>query len=193
MNHDANEVFQCSMRFGLDPQWDEMGFGWLWPFLEMFRFKLSDLHVAGSESWVCGCCFWNSVIMCDSFFIIIFSSKKRGKNPKMATYSACLNWALASFTRGFTRWNQPVFRSASIVLCINAAWTICCDHSVRWARTSWRVFECLPWFFFGGCGTWILCSPIVGMMIPFDFHSFQRGRYTTNQSLLYDGKPWKMS
>ena len=57
MNHDGNEVFQCSMRFGLDMFGSSMGLNGLWPFLEMFRFKLSDLLLAGSESWVCGCCF----------------------------------------------------------------------------------------------------------------------------------------
>ena len=32
------------------------------------------------------------------------------------------------------------------------------------------------WWF----GTWLLFSPIVGMMIQSDFHIFQGGRYTTN-------------
>ena len=47
----------------------------------------------------------------------------------------------------------------------------------------WMILGTMPtmpgWWF----GTWILCSPIVGMMIQSDFHSiiFQRGRYTTNQ------------
>ena len=50
MNHDGNEVFQCSMRFGLDMFGSSMGLNGLWPFLEMFRFKLSDLLLAGSES-----------------------------------------------------------------------------------------------------------------------------------------------
>jgi len=33
------------------------------------------------------------------------------------------------------------------------------------------------WWF----GTWLLFSHILGIIIPFDFHIFQRGRYTTNQ------------
>ena len=35
------------------------------------------------------------------------------------------------------------------------------------------------WWF----GTWLLFSPIVGMITQSDFHIFQRGRYTTNQQM----------
>ena len=41
------------------------------------------------------------------------------------------------------------------------------------------------WWF----GTWILFSPIVGMMIQSDFHIFQKGRYTTNQIMIM-GSIW---
>ena len=39
------------------------------------------------------------------------------------------------------------------------------------------ILQLTGWWF----GTWLLFSPIVGMMIQSDFHIFQRGRYTTNQ------------
>ena len=41
------------------------------------------------------------------------------------------------------------------------------------------------WWF----GTWLLFSHILGLIIPINFHIFQRGRYTTNQSV-YVGSWW---
>ena len=37
------------------------------------------------------------------------------------------------------------------------------------------------WWF----GTWLLFSHILGIIIPTDFHIFQRGRYTTNQYFFF--------
>jgi hypothetical protein len=52
-------------------------------------------------------------------------------------------------------------------------------HSIRFPVVLICVFHLriTGWWF----GTWILFSPIVGMMIQSDFHIFQGGRYTTNQ------------
>ena len=43
-----------------------------------------------------------------------------------------------------------------------------------------KIDSCTGWWF----GTWILFFHILGIIIPTDFHIFQRGRYTTNQIMV---------
>ena len=55
----------------------------------------------------------------------------------------------------------------------------------RWRSSPlWQllsVFICSSGWWFG---TWILFFHILGRILPFDFHIFQRGRSTTNQSFI---------
>ena len=44
------------------------------------------------------------------------------------------------------------------------------------------MYGCMSGWWFG---TWLLFSHILGIMIPTDFHIFQRGRYTTNQIWIF--------
>jgi len=54
-------------------------------------------------------------------------------------------------------------------------------YGVKTRGPPWTQNQCLTGWWFGNFGTWLLFFHILGIIIPTDFHMFQRGRYTTNQ------------
>ena len=85
----------------------------------------------------------------------------------------------------FQVWYHPWFSciriSSEKMVCVDF-WKHGRDGTFKWvmyhdSMTGW-------WF-----GTWILFFHILGIVIPADFHLFQRGRSTTNQMIMYPFYP----
>ena len=54
--------------------------------------------------------------------------------------------------------------------------------SIHWLKSDLLGTSTISGWWFG---TWFLFFHIMGIIIPSDFHIFQRGRYTTNQICIY--------